>query len=115
MIYLGKETKMNEQFPHQNEMQAGSIVELVDATNLDLEQGVLGTLTSPVLNADKRYVTFMPETNFEMFVVDADRVRLMTVEELVDAGIQSVYPELPEELKVDAEDTVEDYLPLLSK
>lgn len=104
-----------ERFPHQGEMQKQSIVKLVDADGLPLEEGVLGTLTSDLVHVDKVYAAFMPETEFGVFIIESERLRLMTIAELDELGIESVYPELPEDMKVEPTDTVEDYLPLLDK
>ncbi|MGJ8839568.1 hypothetical protein AB9H28_24760, partial [Salmonella enterica subsp. enterica serovar Kentucky] len=62
-----------------------------------------------VVNVDKKYIWFMPSTEFQIYVLDAERFELIPDDVAEAMGFAELIPELPEELKVEEDDTVLDY------
>ena len=90
-----------------DKIEKGSAVRLIEAYE-HLEAGTVGIANS-VVNVDKRYVWFMPSTEFEIFVLDESRFELIPDDEAQAMGFEELIPDLPEEMKVDKDDTVLNY------
>lgn len=78
-------------------IEKGSAVRLLE----DFEHLPAGTvgLVNTVVNVDKKYVWFMPSTEFEIYVLDAERFELIPEDELKEMGVGSLVPEIPEDLQ----------------
>ncbi len=85
----------------------GSAVRLVEDYE-HLQAGTVG-LCNAVVNVDKRYIWFMPSTEFEVYVLDESRFELIPDDEAQAMGFEELVPDLPEEMKVDEDDTVLNY------
>lgn len=89
------------------QIQKGSAVKLIEAHE-HLPAGTVGIANS-VVNVDKKYVWFMPSTEFQIYVLDAARFELIPDDVAEEMGFEELVPDLPEELKVDEDTSISDY------
>lgn len=77
--------------------EKGSAVRLVEAHE-HLPAGTVGLVNS-VVNVDKKYLWFMPSTEFQIYVLDAERFELIPDDEAEKMGFEELIPEIPEDLE----------------
>lgn len=80
-----------------NKITKGSAVRLIEAHE-HLPAGTVG-LANTVVNVDKTYIWFMPSTEFQIYVLDAERFELIPEEEAEAMGFEELIPEIPEDLQ----------------
>lgn len=80
-----------------NTIQKGSAVRLLEQHE-HLPAGTVG-LVNTVVNVDKKYVWFMPSTEFSIYILDAERFELLSDEEAQEIGFEELIPEIPEDLQ----------------
>lgn len=89
-------------------IEKGSAVRLLESHE-HLPAGTVG-LVNTVVNVDKKYVWFMPSTEFEIYILDAKRFELIPDDEAMAMGFEELVPEIPEEfqdvVKRDKEDVL---------
>lgn len=88
-------------------IEKGSAVRLLEAHE-HIEAGTVG-IANAVVHVDKTYIWFMPSTEFAIYVLDAKRFELIPDDVAQEMGFEELIPELPEEMKVDEDDTVLNY------
>ncbi|CAH9015386.1 conserved hypothetical protein [Vibrio phage 177E37-1] len=80
-----------------NTIVKGSAVRLLESHE-HLPAGTVG-LVNTVVNVDKKYVWFMPSTEFQIYILDAERFELIPDDEAQAIGFEELIPEIPEDLQ----------------